>query len=155
MRIVALDPGGTTGWTIYDTGDDIWQSGEFGPDAHHYPLWRFLRRAHAGAVEPSDFVLICERFDHRNAVAELISVEYIGIAKLFEQDNHVPLLLPASADMMMFGTNDKLEHLGILERPLKVKRHINDAKRHLVTYLCTKAPPNIRQPYLRRLKDLP
>lgn len=89
-RIVGLDPGGTTGWavlTINEDGKRFWKCGQFEAKNHHLQLDAFLRQ-HLTDV----FEIVCESFEYRNMSRPglvLDSVEYIGVMKLFCQENYV------------------------------------------------------------------
>jgi hypothetical protein len=107
-RILALDPGGTTGWATYTAQrmahpeysrqeqilgappfeyfDQKWACGQLGPEEHHSKLFSLL-----GIQQTSEFVLVCESFEFRNKDRRhrdninLMSREYIGVATLFYQ----------------------------------------------------------------------
>src|SRR6185437_8151550 len=74
MRIVALDPGGTTGYVIYCTGvpGGIYTYGHLGSEDHHYKLRTLLEEC---AAYQESMYIVYERFDPRNNdFAKLISV---------------------------------------------------------------------------------
>ena len=143
MRYIALDPGGAgpdggTGYAVYESGfiDQGTLSGE-----HHYDLWRLF-------LDHDDYLsgrlrIICERFDNRgNQFAKLDSREYIGVVKLYEQTaqhavaEQARLTYWQGSDVKKWASNDKLERAGWLTHPLRPNRHMNDAKRHLLYFLC-------------------
>jgi hypothetical protein len=159
-RILALDPGGTTGWATY-TAERLWTGdpeeegsleyynekftcGQIGPEEHHAALYR-----HIGTQQTSEFVLITESFEFRNMDKRhrdninLMSREYIGVAKLFAQ-------------LRMLGKEDQqfwLQTAGVAKQFIpdsgpqaskKIRdaglwypnqRHAMDAMRHLLWYL--------------------
>lgn len=100
-RVVALDPGGTTGWFQYDAEymPDInipdkrelisWKTTplHFGPHDHHEELYAALESS-----QIHDYYLAYESFEFRNFDKKyrdninLMSREYIGVAKLFAQE---------------------------------------------------------------------
>src|SRR5690348_14403081 len=99
-RVLALDPGGTTGWATYtalqmhDPGgptdeyyDEKWSRGQLGPDEHHNMLDVLL-----GTQQTDHFVVVCESFEFRNMDKRfrdninLMSREYIGVVKRFYQE---------------------------------------------------------------------
>lgn len=64
--ILALDPGGTTGWAWYDPIVGSVECGQFGPHAHHAELMTLIARVHGYAsVCGRPFVLLYEEFDFR------------------------------------------------------------------------------------------
>jgi hypothetical protein len=102
-RIIALDPGGTTGVCEWNKGVDLIQAYQVGPDEHHFwlngHLDMFVMGAHLDDPEDWDLkmferlcnrvLVICETFEHRQnlqkAKVELVSREYIGIVRLAAQ----------------------------------------------------------------------
>jgi hypothetical protein len=123
---LALDPGGTTGWRGYDTARHQFHDGICGPGPHHQQLWDLLE-----TMMPH--TLICESFQHTQLKStELISVEYIGIAKLWAaRDISRHLHMYTSAQGKGFWTDDKL----VLIAAWSPNRHIRDATRHLLHYI--------------------
>src|SRR6476661_1046207 len=95
-RVLAFDPGGTTGWAMYDglflpdpdnggkpaLVEQKHTVGHLGPHEHHDELYEFLEES---AIH--DFAVCWESFEFRQGKQrdniELISREYIGIMKLF------------------------------------------------------------------------
>jgi hypothetical protein len=150
VKVLALDPGGTTGWAIFDIsvddeGSPVWRkairdhfrAGEMGSNReHHKALWSFLIKEHPDLI-------ICERFDNRNnEFAKIVSREYIGIVKLFCLLFHSDLVMQGS-DVMVFTDDDKLTKLGIKVTPRSKWEHANDALRHLVRHLCVNGLKNL------------
>lgn len=149
MKLLALDPGGTTGWALIDIDETVvtdLSCGQIGDSKHHRILWDFLH-----AEDPDR--LICEMFTYqirRNQGVdmpgvELISREYIGVAELYTQTTPCVLeMQPTSC--LSFWSDDKLKIIG-LYRP--GKPHANDAVRHLL-YFITFTMKDYR--YLHQLK---
>jgi hypothetical protein len=141
MIIIALDPGGTTGWTTYDGQGYV--QGYFGPEEHHEELFSFLERQ-----RHQDTRVVYESFEYRHnqdkqrATVELISKEYIGVIKLFYQGlpsttklkaytagQHKPFWRPNEA-------NSKLAQLGVEVHPKSrwPNMHINDSMSLMLHY---------------------
>jgi len=163
MKIMAIDPGGTTGWATFDLlfldGLPLWiptfskhfkHHGQIGPDEHHDSLDRHLDS------EMPDLVLL-ERFEHRNNdFSQLISVEYIGVTKRWCQKNKRNLVLQGASEGIKWSDNKKMKHVDILISPITPNRHANDARRHLLYMLANRAKdPRIRNYVLKQLRDLP
>ena len=144
-RIVALDPGGTTGWATWQdeatghTGTpwDHFNIGQIGPEEHHLELYNWL-----GHLQVHDYTVVCESFEFRQHDGEragisLISKEYIGVAKLFaaERMNGKRVVEQTAGQAKPFVTNDKLKVMGLY---IPGKKHAMDAMRHLVLYLITR-----------------
>jgi hypothetical protein len=161
LSIVALDPGGSTGWASYDCEvlrdqgqfvptfeyyEEKWNSGEIGPDAHHTSLWNLL-----GLKRAQNYVVVCESFEYRKGLRDnvvLVSLEYIGVAKLFvDMEPQTPttpmwIHMQTAAEGKGFwypkipGTQkrdaSKLKAVGKY-RPGQT--HANDAMAHLLHYM--------------------
>jgi len=137
VRVVALDPGGTTGWAFWDsdrsTFGQITEEGQLGPGSHHTELWVLLR-----TLDPD--VVVCESFLYRQqANAVLVSCEYIGVVELFYQVKQKTFtgkkLVYQTASVIHGGgpwDDVALKKLGLWTRGA---RHANDAKLHLINYL--------------------
>lgn len=160
FNVLAFDPGGTTGWAqailpkwkidLEETGlkDINIQTGELGPDSHHWDLHDLVRMAHECSFsQPLEIVF--EPFHYRQNVVEegekfrgkveLVSAEYIGVIKLACAQlglSYYDRFTPGEAKR--YVTNKKLELLGWLQEPRHPMRHRNDALRQLVKYLIVK-----------------
>jgi len=150
MRVVALDPGGTTGWAFWDsdrsTFGQITEEGQLGPGSHHTELWVLLR-----TFEPN--VVVCESFLYRQqANAVLVSCEYIGVTELFCQVKHTPLIYQTASVIHGGGPWDDvaLKKLGLWTRGA---RHANDAKLHLINYLAENKRGPRQRVWYYRLRD--
>jgi hypothetical protein len=149
-RIVALDPGGTTGWAMwqdtpmkFDPPLDHFTCGQIGPQEHHEDLY-----AHLEFLQTSEFILICETFEFRQQDVEirmginLMSREYIGVAKLFaaqRMSSPVVLQSPGLAKSFIpdkkkngMEANAKLKAMGLY---VPGSPHAMDAMRHLIYYM--------------------
>jgi hypothetical protein len=169
-RVIALDPGGSTGWATYSaftmqsstgpTGmeyyDEKWTCGTLGPEEHHSDLYGLLEHMHV-----RDYTVVCESFEFRqndgNRMGiELISREYIGVAKLFAQERKVPIKMQTAALAKKFvpqkgpEANKKLKAMG-LYIPGKAHVHEMDAYRHLIYYLVNS---KMRYDLIESWKDL-
>jgi len=143
MKIIAVDPGGTTGIAEYDTVTEDLLQFQIGPDEHHLELYRYL-----WAAQPD--ILICERFNYQRRELDkgvslvLISREYIGVCKLYirataeARENETSWAMQQPAAMRLF-TDRQLKRIGVY-RPAMV--HANDATRHLFYYMTTKMKDN-------------
>lgn len=147
MRIVALDPGGTTGWAWYNTDLKDWRRGEIGPGEHHEQLYDLM-----SSLLPD--VLIYERFNYqrreltRGVSLNLDAVEYIGVIKLWyvsdlDGPSNVGLVCQTPAQGKIspgnFWTQDKLERLDLWIPSL---RHAMDATGHILYYVTTTLKDN-------------
>lgn len=134
-RIIAFDPGGTTGIATHIVSSDFFgskyelETDELLFNNHHKLLERRL-----DFFRPD--VVVTERFDHRprQKHADLISVEYIGVMKLWCQKNSVELVQQQQlkGDKGLW-TNNKLKTLG-LYRSTK-GGHSNDAIRQMLWFI--------------------
>lgn len=166
MRILSLDPGGTTGWALLDFDLDTLEgslksdtylrdhvkSGQLGNNTeHHLVLWTLIMR-----TQPD--VIVGERFDNRgNEYSKIMSREYIGVVKLVGQLDSGIVVRWQGSDQKEWATDEKLRILQILCVPKHPWRHANDALRHLVHFLVFSAGHDlspIRNFILDQLKAL-
>jgi len=162
FRVIALDPGGTTGWATYSAqtssyistagkqylyADEEWACGQIGPEEHHLDLYEFLELQHI-----HDTVVVCESFEYRNYRhrdnLNLMSKEYIGVTKLFGQERDVPVVFQTAGAAKPFVTDQKLKKMGLW---YPGQKHAMDAMRHLVFHLVNK---NRRTDLIKCWKDL-
>lgn len=151
--ILALDPGGTTGWAsfqcdqIWNPIDEVfeyvgrqWTCGQLDlrPEDHHLTLYNLLGHFHV-----DKYMIVCERFDYRNKSRpglELISREYIGVTRLFCQDRRIPLALQeASQGKITDKSFVKKENLQRLALWTPGWGHAMDAYGHLLWYMINHA----------------
>jgi len=146
MKVVALDPGGTTGIAVLDTESYEVTLSELGPYEHHLALDLFL-------VNEKPDVIICEEFTYRVVQSKgtkmpgisLISKEYIGITKLYVEMVNIEgdcckliMQTPAQGgggrNHSGFWKNDKLKQIGLYTAP-EGRQHMADALRHALFWL--------------------
>jgi hypothetical protein len=131
MVALALDPGGTTGYTL--SNGDVLLGGQLGPDIHRLELWTLLNN-----VAPAK--VICERFDYeirRDSQdmfdvpgIELISRNYIGVVELYCDLTDTPLYMQARQVLTIkWCSDDALKTLGIYTPGMP---HQNDSARHML-----------------------
>jgi len=131
MRIVALDPGVTTGYavgvvndglmTVTKTGQEVWS---------HQELWHQLHLAQPDAI-------VCESFEYRNSKQRaglvLFSCELIGIVHLYCSPSYksptAKLYMQSAAKGKSYYSNQHLQNSGVYVRGIP---HGMDALRHLL-----------------------
>ncbi len=150
MRIACVDPGGRTGWALFEYIDTLrlLEAGQVGPGDHHLLLEETLYGL--GELD----LLIYERFEHRNdEFARLVSLEYIGVCKYFCQKYSVRSVEQGASQATKWATNDKMRALGFLKSPLFENKDENDAKRHGVFFMCNSDSVDIvvRRQILRQM----
>lgn len=133
-RIIALDPGGTTGWASYTTYDDPrlmkFDSGQMGPHDHHEELFEWLQYSAGYELE-----IVCESFEYRNANRPglvLASKEYIGVTKLACRRFSAPYTEQTASKAKGFVKDAHIKRLGLWSSGDK---HAMDAMRHLIFYI--------------------
>ena len=133
MRVVAIDPGETTGIAVYDSE---W--------AEQPPLWTTSVQGQMNAIEiikrelsfDAD-LLVIEEFRISAGTARKsrggsnTAIEIIGAAKWLAHCAVVPVRMQSPSSVMGFMTNDKLRRLGFYVP----NDHARDAVRHLAYYL--------------------
>ena len=138
--ILALDPGGTTGWCYWEQVIDgiKFEQGQLGNPKHHLELFDFLGDLDTQRIAP-EFHIVYESFEfrqterHRDFI-DYIPREYIGVVELFQQMNpHVKLfkqmagaVIPGPKNAAFF-TDDKVKRLGLW---VPGRPHAMDATRH-------------------------
>lgn len=124
MRVIAIDPGGTTGWCLVDD-NRVSSTGQLS-GAHYAELYNLL-----GILEPS--IVVCERFVHRSTFGvDQVALEYIGVIKLFCQARELDLRMHTAAMAKQFWTDPKVKKIGLWKAN---QRHAVDAIRHALTYI--------------------
>ena len=136
MKIIALDPGGTTGAVVF-TIDQIlhgfikehFRNLHIGNnEEHHKALWTFLVREHPDKI-------ICETFDNRgNEFAKIMSREYIGVVKLYSALFGVPVVWQTPSKKE-WAKDEILMAMTLLRLPTSKWKHTNDAMRHMVYWI--------------------
>jgi hypothetical protein len=156
MKILAIDPGGTTGWATYDSNPyknrPTWDHGELGPKEHHLDLWYLMDEARPEWLEPDrrePLYIIGESFQYRNGLdkAELISCEYIGIIKMFPYEHYAIILVWQTAAQgkvtpTSFVKRRHLERLGLWDP--KQPNHAMDGYGHLIYYVINGGNPELK-----------
>jgi hypothetical protein len=143
VKIIAIDPGGTTGWAKLEIDTILhghlrehFSWGHIpieGVEEHHSALWRFLVHEHPN-------VIVCERFDNSgDQFTKIVSREYIGIVKLYCQLFDIPVEWQGADVAKNWAPNDRLMTMTLLITPASKWKHANDAMRHLVYWICFKA----------------
>jgi hypothetical protein len=155
-RIVALDPGGTTGWatvTIMAHQEPVFNHGMLTSKNHHKKLFDLLLILHEGIDE---LTVVCESFEYRNASRaglELVSTEYIGVMKLFCQENDITYHMQSASQGKIrdkptaFVKPDNLKRLGLWS-PNQI--HAMDAYGHLLYYLINYAKTGFEKELLQK-----
>lgn len=180
LAILALDPGGTTGWALYTadvihniSGDsptpeyynEKFDAGQIGPGPHHRRLWGLLEQ-----WTVTNTIFVCESFEFRRNERDrnrtnivLDSKEYIGVVNLYQQmfehntpehlRNHVAVkvVYQTAAVGKGFWTDAKLQMVKKFSTPKSKWPHANDAMRHLLQYMVFKMD---RRDLLQPLKGL-
>ncbi len=146
ITLLALDPGGTTGWAKvtnrytsegFDPHHLVFSSGQVGPHEHHKELYKLMHTHDCVTV-------ICESFEFRQMgedtkkKVELISREYIGVAKLWcdQWDRDIVFQTASTAKALIPDkgpeADRKLKQLGLY---VPGQKHARDAYRHLIRYM--------------------
>ena len=135
-RVVAVDPGGTTGlasWTRYEDGrEDVegWEEMTWADTMR----WVHTVMSYRVALD----ALVVEDFFLGNSTAKKSTkgpkqtIELIGMLRYLAFTKGVPFILQAPADSRSFSTPDKLKRLGWWEPG---SDHVQSATKHLLLYL--------------------
>jgi hypothetical protein len=138
-RIIALDPGGVTGWATYSCHDVLGEQcnhtfhcGQLEGD-HHNSLDVLLGNQHV-----PDYTIVCESFQKYRELdsPELVSLEHIGVVKRFAQEWKVPLVFQSSSQGKIgkrsFVRRSSLVRMGLWSPG---NPHAMDAYGHLLYYM--------------------
>ena len=127
-RILAVDPGKTTGYSIWSAKDRI--DGELYVEAFLDFAWDKLEH---GNID----VVVCERFVINARTAQLTqapwSLEQIGALRFMCKKFDVDFVLQNASDAKKFATDKLLTNYGWPRPP--GGGHARDAQRHLLVYL--------------------
>jgi len=139
-NILALDPGGTTGFCIYRPVLQGLERGQIGPHEHHDELDNLLEQLFCSCVNMGEELhIVCEQFEfrkterHRDFI-NYIPREYIGVVKLFFKKMRAPALqlhFQSASQAKGFWDDDKLKKLDLW---VPGKTHADDATRHYLYY---------------------
>lgn len=126
MKVLACDPGGTTGWALWEDGA-LKASGQDGFES----FWRYVRTL-TGLTH-----VVAERFvlNHqtvRNS-AQPTALEVIGYLRTTSWEQGAKFVLQSPADAKRFSTDERLT-AAHWKLPSKLD-HANDALRHLLLLL--------------------
>jgi hypothetical protein len=148
--ILALDPGGTTGWCWYKQGPpEQLQRGQISEAEHHLRLEKLLEEV-ATATGRNRLVIVCERFEFRQDdrdrdKIDYIAGEYVGVVKRFWQQHQrqgvIDLVMQSAAQVKgrgkhrtsktFWGDDSRLRKLGLW---IPGQPHAMDATRHYLYY---------------------
>lgn len=137
-QVIALDPGGHTGWAVWDHTFGF-RYGIFRKQNHHSDLYRWLENE---CYRQQGVKIVSESFEYRNTSKpglELISREYIGVTKLFCQKHLTVDYVAQTASMgkitaRSFVKRANLVKLGLWD-VVDGEMHAMDALGHLLYYM--------------------
>ena len=142
MRVLAADPGGTTGWAYYADGAVTAGQDEFASFTDIVDGWCSVHSTDPKRKGVPD-VIVAERFLITPQTAKLsqqsTALEIIGFLRYVAHREGIPFVLQTPADAKRFAQvgSDKdarLERVGWLKKPKAQNDHANDALRHLLLY---------------------
>lgn len=166
MKILAFDPGGTSGWARYwneNPGTNPWTCGQIGPGEHHLELYEFLTSQYRSCHDRREPLwLIGESFQYRNNLdkAELISCEYIGVMKLFARTHYDTRIVWQTASQGKIvnastkrrGSFVQQKHLQRLGLWVPGKIHAMDGYGHLLYYAINGGNPDMAELRMKLLQ---
>jgi hypothetical protein len=126
--IIALDPGGTTGYVYWwPDGTYIGGQGDFDYMAELADAW----------FNMDIDAIVCERYtitaETLRKSRQTTALEMIGVAHFVALRKHADFVLQSPADAKRFSTDDRLD---VVKWREPGQDHFNDACRHLMLYLC-------------------
>jgi hypothetical protein len=134
MIVLALDPGGTTGYTICEVLDGEISKIESGQaKLSEADLWSMLE-----SIKPS--YVVAEAFEYRQDQRDglvLTSRNLLGVSALWAELRDAHYRTQSAAQGKAFFSNSKLRSL---EMYIPGKEHARDSLRHLLTFLAFGSP---------------
>lgn len=134
MRVLAVDPGGTTGWAICD--EDHLDLVATGQERDQFAFCRMADRHAEGLFAAPVDVIVCESYTVTPRTIKLTreysALEIIGTLRYIAGMHGKRFKLQPPASAKNFMTNDRLRSLGWW-RP--GEDHARDALRHLGLFL--------------------
>ncbi len=130
MKILAVDPGGVTGFALFEDGQH---------DSRHQEGYEDAVTMIRNLCEDGLDALIVEGFTIRQGSHKLDPVAFdqttdlIGACRLLALEHGIPFIRQYPKDKA-FGTNDKLKRLHWYKG---APGHADDASRHILHYLVT------------------
>lgn len=127
--VLAVDPGGTTGWALWRDGDQVPQVGQDPPLAFLDRTWDLVRTS--GGLE-----VVCERYvvtaGTLKKSRQYDALEQIGALRWMCHHLGHPFELQDAADAEVFAPSERLKLLGWWTVG---QEHARSATRHLLLYL--------------------
>lgn len=136
VRILGVDPGGTTGWVYYDTDTEEFQSGQ---EADRLAFCGSVKDWVDRGVElvvVEDFritIQTAKKSQQPDALKIIGAIDYIAAG------GSAKVVLQTPGDAKRFATDDRLKKAGMWTPG---RRHANDAARHLFLRLCKQGTLN-------------
>lgn len=145
---VAIDPGKTTGYAVFDPTDGRFMSDQV---AGRFDFYRTLRNL-ASSGRPLEVVAEAFTITARTVATDrqYDALYIIGYVEAAAEVNGWPFSLQAPGTAKGFASNEKLSVLGW--RNPTPGGHADDAARHMLVYVATKHPA-LAEPLLRRLTE--
>ena len=136
--VLAVDPGLMTGWVVWSEGE-IRAAGQSEFFDFCEEVEALYMPAVVGDQSGCPTHIVCERYD---ISAETLrksrqyeALELIGVLKYIAHREGAEYVASQRSNKT-FSNDDRLRAAGWLARPKHENRHENDAKRHLLTWLC-------------------
>ena len=129
-RIMAIDPGPSTGLALWDTDGAPYATTLQRAEAEDFIVERLDRD------RPTVDVVVIEKFIISQATAKksrdgAVSIELIGLTRYLTRVAEVPLVEQPPSDAKMFSTDEKLKRIGWY---VPGPDHARDALRHLLVH---------------------
>ena len=131
MRILAVDPGGTTGWVTYDTDTEEFQSGQEADRLVFCSMVKEWVDRGVGLIVVEDFritIQTAKKSQQPDALKIIGAIDYIAAGS-------AQVVLQTPGDAKRFATDDRLKKAGMWTPG---RKHANDAARHLFLRLSKK-----------------
>lgn len=130
--VVSLDPGDTTGWSVFQDGE-LKSAGQIPGTAQEIEN---LLESWEPAVVVAEEYRVYGWKAKQHSWSDVPTLQLIGAMKYICEKLGIPYFMQSAQQAKGFATNDKLQGWGLWQAS---SRHANDAIRHAVYYLlCSK-----------------
>lgn len=135
--ILAVDPGGTSGWATHERWDNA--PDEDGFSSGQYEFNDFVEFVDKLAHDVQLTAIVAEKFTINQQTIrhsqQTTALEVIGFLRYIALREECPFILQTPADAKKFSTDARLDVVDWTKRPKAKWDHANDGARHLMLYM--------------------
>lgn len=131
-KLLSLDPGHTTGWSVFQDGDFV-EGGQIqsNPDISYKPVVSFINQIAPDEVVMEKYTIYQHKLK-QHAGSDVPTLRLIGALELIFEIRGVPITYQTAAQAKGFCDDKKLKAWGLWKNQQK---HYHDSLRHALYYL--------------------